>query len=253
MNRRIIAASALFLIGANCPGAQPPAQPPARSSEPSESPVNTATVPASRNGEGWWKRRHEHVLDLDKEGGIDLLFIGDSITQGWEGAGKEAWTKSFAPRHAANLGFSGDRTQHVLWRLNNGEVDGITPRAAVIMIGTNNSNNADNTAEEIAQGITDIVVRLHVKQPQMKILLLGIFPRGEKPNPQRDKIAAVNAQIAKLDDGKTVAYLDIGAKFLEPDGSISEEIMPDFLHLSPKGYDIWTDAILAKVDSLLKS
>ncbi len=242
--------SIIAALGAMCLGgaAQPPAQPPARS----ELHPDVATTPADRNAEGWWKRRHEYVLDQNKEGNVDLVFIGDSITQGWEGAGKEAWSGHFAPRHAANLGFSGDRTQHVLWRLDHGELDGIKPKAAVLMIGTNNSNGSDNTPDEIADGIRAIVARLHDKQPQMKVLLLGIFPRGEKPNPQRDKIAAVNTSIAKLDDGKTVRYLDIGAKFLQPDGSISKEIMPDFLHLSPKGYEIWTDAIQPNLDALMK-
>jgi lysophospholipase L1-like esterase len=232
----------LGLAGANLPvRAQPPAAPNAKSS----------TTPTDRNNEAWWKARHEHVLESNKQAPPELLFIGDSITQGWEEAGKSAWTGHFAPRHAANFGFSGDRTQHVLWRLDHGEVDGIAPKAAVIMIGTNNSNGADNTADEIADGVKAIVARLHEKQPRMRVLLLGIFPRGEKPNPQREKIAAVNASIAKLDDGKMVRYLDIGPGFLQPDGSISKEIMPDFLHLSPKGYDIWTDAIDGKVQEML--
>jgi beta-glucosidase len=242
----VLASAVISLIaGAYLPvsAAQPPA-----SAQPA---AKMSTTPADRNGEKWWADRHQHVLDANKQGSPDLLFIGDSITQGWEDAGRTAWSGHFAPRHAANLGFSGDRTQHVLWRLDHGEVDGIKPKVAVIMIGTNNSNGADNTAEEIADGIKAIVARLHEKQPQMRILLLGIFPRGDKPNPQREKIAAVNASIAKLDDGKMVRYLDIGPKFLQPDGSISAEIMPDYLHLSPKGYDIWAEAIDAKVQEML--
>ena len=224
-----------------------PAQPPARSE------AKPATVtPADRNGESWWKQRHEHVLEENVKGEAELLFIGDSITQGWEDAGKQAWASHFEPRRAANLGFSGDRTQHVLWRLDHGEVDGFKPKAAVIMIGTNNSSGSDNTADEIAGGIKAIVARLREKQPQLHILLLGVFPRGEKPNPQREKLAAVNAAIAKLDDGKMVHYLDIGPKFMQPDGTITKEIMPDYLHLSAKGYDIWAEAIDAKVAELMK-
>ena len=223
-------------------------QPPAQSGPPSD----TAITPADRNGESWWKARHEHVLKANMSGDVDLLFIGDSITQGWEGNGKEAWARHFAPLHAANLGFSGDRTQHVLWRFDHGELDGIHPKAAVVMIGTNNSNGSDNSADEIAEGIKAVVARLHEKLPQTQVLLLAIFPRGEHPNPQRDKIAAVNAQIAKLDDGKTVHYLDIGPKFLESDGSISKEIMPDSLHLSPKGYALWTEAVEPRVRELMK-
>lgn len=252
VERRILAATSVLAVWLSAPGLTARAamalQPPAKS----ELKADTATTPADRNAETWWKRRHEHILDMNKEGGIELLFIGDSITQGWEGAGKGVWDKRFAPRHAANLGFSGDRTQHVLWRLDHGEVDGIKPKAAVILIGTNNSNGSDNTADEIADGVNAIVAQLHEKQPQMRALVLGIFPRGEKPNPQRDKIAAVSASIAKLDDGKMVRYLDISPMLLQPDGSISKEIMPDYLHLSPKGYDIWADAIEASIDEMMK-
>ncbi len=242
--------SSIIMSSAWCFAPLAPAlgQPPAHT----EAKPNPAVTPADRNAEPRWKERHDHVLAANKAGDIDLLFIGDSITQGWEDAGKDAWKGHFAPMHAANLGFSGDRTQHVLWRIDHGELDGIKPKAAVLMIGTNNSNGADNTADEIADGIKAVLVRLHDKQPQMHVLLLGVFPRGEKPNPQRDKLAAVNAAIAKLDDGKTVHYLDIGPRFLQPDGTISKDIMPDSLHLSAKGYDIWAAAIEPKLAELLK-
>ena len=149
---------------------------------------------------------HESFLERAKEGNIDLLFLGDSITQGW--ANNDVWKRFYAPRNAANFGIGGDRTQHVLWRLEHGEVDGIHPKVVVLMIGTNNSGS--NTAEEIANGVTAIVKSIREKLPETKILLLGVFPRAEKPGSIRDKLAAVNAQIAKLDDGKTVKYLDIG-------------------------------------------
>ena len=213
--------------------------------------ANTATAPAPRPDE-WWAKRQDVVNERVKQGGVDVVFIGDSITQGWEGAGKEMWEKHFAPLHAVNLGFSGDRTQHVLWRLDHGNLEGIHPKAAVIMIGTNNSNGADNTAEEIAAGIGRIVAQLHEKTPRTQVLLLAIFPRGEKPNAQREKISKVNEAIAKLDDGKTVHYLDIGPKFLEKDGTLSKEIMPDFLHLSAQGYTIWAEAVAPKVAELMK-
>jgi beta-glucosidase len=141
------------------------------------------------------------------------------------------------------MGFSGDRTQHVLWRLDNGNIDGISPKVAVIMIGTNNSNRDDNTAEEIADGMIAICRKLRAKLPRTKILLLSVFPRSEKPCPQREKIAKANKLASKIADGRMIHYLDIGPKFLEPDKSISKEIMPDFLHLTPKGYKIWAKAI----------
>ena len=194
---------------------------------------------------------HENFVKIAKEGKAELLFLGDSITAGW-GSKKEIWDKAFGAYKPANFGIGGDRTQHVLWRITNGELEGIKPKAVVLMIGTNNSG-ADS-AEGIAKGVTKIVETIREKQPQAKILLLAVFPRGEKasPNPGRDKLNQVNATIAKLDDGKHVHFLDIGDKFLQPDGSIAKEIMPDFLHLSAAGYQIWADAIGPKLAKLMK-
>ena len=208
---------------------------------------NTATTPVPRDAN--WVKRHEGFVEIAKKGSVDVLFLGDSITDGWRG--QEAWKKHFEPLKAANFGIGGDRTQHVLWRITNGELDGISPKAAVLMIGTNNSNGNDNTAEEIAEGITAIVKTLREKQPHMNVLLLAVFPRAEKrenvdkvpAGGLRTKIDDVNKIIAKLDDGKMVRYLDIGPKFLDEDGGLSKEIMPDFLHLSRKGYEIWAEAI----------
>ncbi len=194
-----------------------------------------------------------------EKGDANILFIGDSITQGWEGAGKDAWNKHFAPLNAINLGISGDRTQHVLWRLDHGNIDGMAkpsagsaPKLAVIMIGTNNSNGADNTAEEIGAGITQIVSSLRAKLPETKVLILAIFPRNEKPEAQREKNAKASEIASKSADGKMVHYLDIGPKFLTADGTLSKDIMPDLLHLSPKGYEIWAESIEAKVKELSK-
>lgn len=196
--------------------------------------------------------RHQSINEKVKANpDSQLLFIGDSITQAWEGPGKSAWEETFGKYKPLNLGIGGDRTQHVLWRLENGNLEGLNPKAAVVMIGTNNSNGNDNTAEEIAEGITAIVTKLRKDLPEMKILLLSVFPRGEKPNPQREKISKINNIIAKLDDGQNVHYLDIGPKFLGEDESLSKEVMPDYLHLSPKGYEIWAQAIQPKLEELL--
>ncbi len=182
---------------------------------------------------------HEKFVKIAQEGKAQLVFLGDSITAGWGGKDKqEIWNKAFEAYTPANFGIGGDRTQHVLWRIQNGELDGIKPKACVLMIGTNNSGS--DSAEGIAKGVTAIVETIRTKQPQAKILLLAVFPRGEKasPNPGRDKLKQVNDIIAKLDDGKNVFFLDIGGKFLQPDGSLTKEIMPDFLHLSAAGYQI---------------
>jgi lysophospholipase L1-like esterase len=194
---------------------------------------------------------HEKFVKIAQEGTAELVFLGDSITAGW-GRQQPIWDKAFGDYKPANFGIGGDRTQHVLWRIKNGELDVIKPKAIVLMIGTNNS--ASDSAEGISRGITAIVETIRSKQPQAKLLLLAVFPRGEKssPNPQRDKLKEVNATIAKLDDGKHIHFLDIGEKFLQPDGSLSKEIMPDFLHLSPAGYQIWADAISEKLAALMK-
>jgi lysophospholipase L1-like esterase len=209
------------------------------------------TTPAPRDA-GWMKRHEAYNQTIKNHQDAQLLFIGDSITDAWSGPGKEAWNKHFAPRKAVNLGIGGDRTQHVLWRLENGNIEGVKPKAAVLMIGTNNSNGRDHTAEEIADGIKAIVAKLRKELPETKILLLAIFPRGEKPNPQREKNAKASKLASEVADGKTVHYLDIGDKFLDADGSLSKEIMPDYLHLTPKGYQIWAEAIEPKVAELVE-
>jgi len=211
---------------------------------------HTAVTPTPREQEGWVKR-HESFNARAKQGDADLIFIGDSITQAWEDPGKEVWKKYYGHRKAMNLGISGDRTQHVLWRLQHGNVDGISPKAAVLMIGTNNSGGDGNTAEEIADGIAAMVKELRTRSPGTKVLILGIFPRGEKPNPQREKNAKASEIVSKLADGKMVHYMDIGIHFLTPEQTLAKEIMPDFLHLSPRGYEIWAIAIEGKLRELL--
>ena len=194
---------------------------------------------------------HEKFVTIAQEGTAELVFLGDSITAGW-GSKKNIWETAFGQYKPVNFGIGGDRTQHVLWRITNGELDGIKPKAVVLMIGTNNSKT--DSAEGIADGVKVIVETIRSKQPQAKILLLAVFPRGEKvsPNSDRDKLNQVNAIIAKLDNGKNIHFLDIGSKFLQPDGSISKDDMPDFLHLSEAGYQIWADAIGPKLAELMK-
>lgn len=209
-------------------------------------------APKFRDGEpdAGFLKTHEGYVAIAKAGGVDVLFLGDSITAGWRGNGKEVWEKSFAAYKPANFGIGGDRTQHVLWRITNGELDGIKPKVVVLMIGTNNSSSDD--APGIAKGVTAIVKAIHAKSPATKVLLLAIFPRGEKPNPGREKLAKVNETIAKLHDGKGVHYLDIGGKFLTSENTLTKDIMPDFLHLSKAGYQIWADAITPKLAELTK-
>ncbi len=210
---------------------------------------HSAVVAAHRHS--WWTLRHEAVKERVEKGDVDLLMIGDSITHNWEGGGKELWQEHYAPRKAVNLGFSGDRTQHVLWRLENGEIDGICPKLAVIMIGTNNSNGKDNTAKEIADGIVAICKKLRKELPEMKILILAIFPRAPKPCPQREKNEEASELASKIADGKMIHYLDINKHFLTEDGTLTKEIMPDSLHPNTKGYEIWAKAMEPKIAELM--
>lgn len=198
-----------------------------------------------------WLARHQAVLDRIKQGKVDLIMVGDSITHIWGGephdpgkgqVANDVWEKYLGPRNAVNLGFGWDRTEHVIWRLEHGEVDGIRPKVAVLMIGTNNLGR--DSADDVALGIETIVHMLRQKLPRTKILLLGIFPRDHDANsPNRQKIAAVNEKISALGTERGVTYLDIGASFLQPDGTLSKDIMPDFLHPSHRGYEIWAAAM----------
>ena len=215
---------------------------------------HSAVMPVQQTSEWavkWWGPRHDAVNKRLKAGDVGLLYIGDSITHGWESGGKECWDQYYAPRKAVNMGFSGDRTQHVLWRLDHSDFEGLSPKLAIIMIGTNNSNGEDNTAEEIADGIIAICHRLRTRLPKMKILLLAIFPRSPEPCPQREKNAEASLLAARVADGKTIHYLDINDKCLTEDGVLSKEIMPDFLHPNEAGYKIWAEAIEAKVAELM--
>jgi lysophospholipase L1-like esterase len=209
---------------------------------------NDAIVPAPRDAN--WMKRHESFNERVKQGNADLLFIGDSITQGWERLGKGVWDEYYTKRNAVNLGIGGDRTQHVLWRLDHGNIEGIKPKLAVLMIGTNNS--AMNTSEEIAAGVKAIVEKLRAKLPETKVLVLAIFPRGaDKDDAKRKVNEGANAIIQKLADGKMVHYLDIGPKFLAADGTLSKEVMPDLLHLNEQSYRTWAESIEPKVKELL--
>lgn len=210
---------------------------------------HAAVTPAPRGGN--WMKRHESFNARVKQGDVDLIFIGDSITHGWEGSGKSVWAKYYGKRKAVNLGISGDRTQHVLWRLDNGNVAGISPKAAVVMIGTNNSGKGRNSAPEMVDGVIAVVEKLRTKLPKTKVLLLGIFPRGKYFNDQRGRILQVNQALQRLGNAKHVTYLDIGHEFLEDDGSMSRAVMPDYLHLSPKGYEIWASSIEKALAKLL--
>ena len=189
-------------------------------------------------------------------GDYDIEFIGDSITQGWETRGTNVWNQFYGQRKVINMGVSGDRTEHVLWRFEHGQLDGIKAKVDVVMIGTNNSNKKKDgtdtdTDSDILEGVVAIVNQIRTRQPDTKILLLGIFPRGKVFSPQRGRLCEINQVLAKLADDKNIFYQDFGSQYVELDGSISKNIMPDALHPNEKGYVIWANAIEPKLKELL--
>ncbi len=216
-------------------------------------------VPVTQNRD-WrtydWAERHAACVALMKERKPEIVMLGDSILHFWGGepvsgrrTGTNEWNRLFAGRRVVNLGYGWDRTENVLWRLTHGEFDDVSPEVVVVMIGTNNMGL--NTPDEIAAGIEAICAEIHRRSRRTRILLLGIFPRGAKPDATRAKVSEVNERIAKLDGKAGITYLDIGGKFLEPDGSISKEVMSDFLHPSAKGYATWAEAMEPTLKKLL--
>jgi beta-glucosidase len=218
--------------------------------------TNPAIIPVSRTGS--ITNRQSLVLQRAKDGpgDYDIEFIGDSITQGWESRGSNVWREFYGKRKVINLGVSGDRTEHVLWRFEQGQLDGVKAKVAVVMIGTNNSGkNKDGTDSytdaDILEGVTAIVNEIRRRQPDAKIILLGIFPRGRTFSPQRGRLLEVNQALARLDDGKHIFYLDFGSQYIDNDGSISKDIMPDALHPNEAGYKIWANAMEPKLKQFL--
>ena len=216
-----------------------------------------ASAPITKVDTGGFLKRHESFLARAKEGPVGLLFLGDSITDNWSKA-PHIFDKYYGKYAPANFGIGGDQTQHVIWRITNGELDGIEPRVSVLMIGTNNS--AAHSADQIFAADKKIVEMIRAKIPGTKVLLLAIFARGPRKNndgtpdvweKRMEVIRAVNTKLATLDDGKNVRYLDLGAKFLGNDGTIPNIIMPDQLHPNAAGYQLWAEAMQPLLTEML--
>jgi lysophospholipase L1-like esterase len=226
---------------------------------PGSKPLPSSLVPVTqdRSAPGYiWSDRHKAVCAAMKQRQPEVIFIGDSITHFWGGepadinqTGRKVWSREYEKYNAVDLGFGWDRTENVLWRLNHGELDGANPKVAVVMIGTNNLQL--NTVEEVAQGVTAVCDAIHAKLPQTHILLLAIFPRSAKPDAVRKKAGDVNAILAQLDGKNDITFLDIGKSFLNPDETISKDIMGDYLHPTEKGYDLWAKAMNPTLEKLL--
>jgi beta-glucosidase len=244
--------AACLLLGSLSAQTPPPAAPAATPPAPVD-----PTVGAPKTGNARFFELHEKFLARGKAGPIGALFLGDSITEGW-GQAPHIWEHYFGSYQPANFGISGDQTQHVIWRIENGELDGISPKVVVLMIGTNNSGA--HTGAQIAAANKKIVELIRAKLPQTKILLLAIFPRGPRkardgsPEPWEKRMAAINeanAELAQLADGRTIRFLDINARFLGNDGTIPSSIMPDQLHPNAAGYQLWADAIRAPLAEMM--
>lgn len=200
----------------------------------------------------WWMPRHEAKLVEERREDADLLFIGDSITHGWENKGKVVWDEYYAPYGAYNIGYSGDRTENVLWRLQHGEVEGIDPELAILMIGTNNTGHRQDSPECTAKGIEMILDELKNRLPDTEVLLLAIFPRGASPDAElRQLNNQVNDRIEHFAKRDRVHYLNINDTFLNENEVLTEEIMPDLLHPEEHGYRLWAEAMQPKIEELL--
>lgn len=194
-----------------------------------------------------WRLRHWQCLIRGKLGPVGLLFLGDSITEYWKNA-PEIWETYYGRYQPANFGIAGDRVENVLWRIQNGELDGIDPRVVVLMIGTNNAHVSGS--QDIVRGIEVVLEEIQKKLPKTRVLLLAILPRGALPGDSREMtvIKEVNRELSRMDNGETIRYLDLGPKFLGPDGGIPQEVMPDQLHPDKPGYEIWA----REMDPLLR-
>jgi lysophospholipase L1-like esterase len=196
--------------------------------------------------------RHLGFVEIAKAGNIDLLLLGDSITDWWVQNEENAavFRKYFGHLRTANFGIAGDTTQGVLWGLRNGEGQGFQPKAVMLMIGTNNNTH---TAPEVAEGIGAVVLELRRNFPDAKILLLAIFPRSVPGDPVREKLLEVNRLISRLDDQRNVFFMDIGPKFLDEQGVfLPNTFRPDNLHPIAGGYEIWGAAVKDKLAQLMK-
>lgn len=214
----------------------------------------TADVQTAPWAQSWWGKRHQEKLrEKNKMKQVDLLMVGDSITHHFPAKAPKVWNQYFKPHNVLNLGFSGDRTENVLWRLRNGEVTGLTPKLIVVMIGTNNTGHRADPPEETAAGIKEILRELRARMPMSKILLLGVFPRDKLPTGEgRQLNVKINDIIKDYGNGKDIVYLDIGSEFLDEAGNLPEDIMPDELHPNEAGYQIWAETMMPVVEQWLK-
>jgi lysophospholipase L1-like esterase len=204
-----------------------------------------ATTPVPKDLE-----RHEEFLQRIKQGDIELLFLGDSLTDLWPAVSPGSWRR-LTKYKPANFGIGADRTEHLLWRIQHGELDGITPNLVVLLIGTNNLGAVIGERPEwAAEGIRQIIDNIRSRLPQTKILLLALFPRDSKNSSLRERVSQVNGAIRSFADGEHVLFADFGDSFRQPNGELRPELFSDGLHLTAEGYEVWyrrLDPLLEKL------
>ncbi len=222
--------------------------------DPSHNPPGT--VPSKRAVDyDWmsikdWERRHAEDVLIAEHDQVDVLFVGDSITAGWDWP---LWQTHFAPLNAANFAIGGDHTGNVLWRLQQGTIGNIQPKLIVLLIGVNNLGQKQESPQQAAAGVTRVVQQLQLAWPNSKILLNAVFPFDELPSSaNRASVKTLNTLIAALADNKTVIFKNYGPLLLQKDGKISPDVMADFLHPTAKGYQIWADAMVPDIQKLLQ-
>lgn len=212
--------------------------------EPVTAPAaNTAIVPAPRTDPGILERQAECLRRVRETERANVIFLGDSITQGWEGGGSEHWARAFAPLGALNLGVSGDRTENVLWRLEQAPLGKLRPQAIVLLIGTNNLGHGTHTGEQTLAGIQRVIATVRAQAPEARLFVLEVFPRGERFNAMRGELAQLNQALRAQQAALGCETLALGDRWVQPDGSIRTSDMPDHLHLSPSAYGQWADAL----------
>lgn len=232
-----------FLLGSKIP-------------QPDDLPLSV--TPSVQNADwthAWWLDRHQQKLEERQamNNQVQLVFLGDSITHAWEHLGQQPWEHYYSNRKALNLGFSGDRTEHVLWRIANGAVDDISPKLVVLLIGTNNSGHRSEDPTETFLGIEKIIQALQLKLPSTKILLLAIFPRGKtSDDPMRLLVDKTNQLIQPLADQDKVFWLDINHHFVDQNGKIPQSVMQDYLHPNGSQYQVWAEAMEPTIKTLMQ-
>ncbi|MBM3987436.1 MAG: GDSL family lipase [Planctomycetes bacterium] len=245
-----IAAALLLLASCTRPSETAPASP--TPSVDGESRANTAIVPATRTDPWILERQAECVRRARESAQASVIFVGDSITQGWEDGGAEHWARAFAPMGALNLGVSGDRTENVLWRLEQAPLGRLQPKVIVLLIGTNNLGHGTHTGEETLAGVRRVIETLRQQAPSARMLVLEVFPRGERFNPMRGELAQLNQALRARAAELGCEVLALGDRWVRADGSISTLDMPDHLHLSPAAYGQWADALEPLVRASLR-